>query len=112
MTSSPVGSPSGPFAPMQLIRIQGYTWCEAQHTNIYMAAISPNPADHTPHGEGGGSLLGLFPFSGKAEFRDSAEYERMLKKVKQAGRALYEGWMGLALSCDGVRFSSIVKLTR
>ena len=85
-----------------------------------MAAISPNPADTPPHGSHAahaahgahGSLLGLFPFSGKAEFRDAVEYERVIKRRKQTGKPVHEGWMGLALSCDGVHFSSVLKLAR
>jgi hypothetical protein len=39
-------------------------------------------------------------------------YEKVLKRHKREGTSLYEGWMGLALSCDGVHFSSVLKLTR
>ena len=83
-----------------------YSWCEAQNANIYMTAVAPNPADPRS------SLLGLFPVSGRAEFRDAADYDKVVKRRKRAGRPLFEGWMGLALSCDGVHFSSILKLAR
>ena len=70
VTSAPSHAPAGPFRPMQLITIQGYSWCTASQNNVYMAAVAPNPADPR-------TLVGLFPFSGKAKFFNLAARDRL-----------------------------------
>ena len=73
---------ASPFAPL---RIDGYREGgrdpPAPGDNVYFAAVDANPAD-------GESLLGLFPV-----VRD------------RGGEA--DAFLGLALSCDGVRFSKL-----
>ena len=71
---------TGPWAPFEPIRIRGYD-ASAQSNNIYFAAVNENPVD-------AGSLLGVFPVN--------------------AGRN--GTFVGLALSCDGVRFSRMTRL--
>ena len=80
MQTTTARNATGPWAPFEPIQILGWDG-EAQTNNIYFAAMNVNPVD-------GRSLIGLFP-------------------VNAAKNGTY---IGVALSCDGVRFSRLRRL--
>lgn len=67
----------GPWSPFRLLEIEGH---RVEADNVYFGVVKPNPAD------GGRTLLGLFPTS-RADGRDC--------------------FVGIAISCDGARFSAL-----
>lgn len=83
VTSSASGQPEGPWGPYRLLNISGLSAAQIQRTNIYLAAVNPNPAD------GGRTLIGLFPV--------------LEEDTKRAT-------ISSAVSCDGVHFSPLKTL--
>jgi len=83
----------GPFEPMS---IKGWTGCDVASASVYYAAVVRNPVDPT-------SLLGFFPVHKRTQGGGLG----ISSKGQHPTTACF---VGLALSCDGVRFSSMVKL--
>ena len=89
-------SARGPWGPMEVVSMAEYDACMAVHGNVYAANIKPNPAD------GGRTLLGVFPMCGP---------ERP-QGMHGPTSARTSGYMGLAVSCDGIRFGKVRPVLR
>ena len=89
-------SAHGPWGSMEVVSMAEYDACMAVHGNVYAANIKPNPAD------GGRSVLGVFPMCGP---------ERP-QGMHGPTSARTSGYMGLAVSCDGVRFGKVRPVLR
>ena len=81
MAVSVSGSRTGPFGPFQLVHFQGHRSSAHGDLDIYFGSVNANPLD------GGHSLVGLFPV-----------------------RTRRAAFIAIAVSCDGVHFSRMLKV--
>ena len=85
----------GPYSRFRLIEIAGYRGIET--SDIYLAAVHPNPLDAL-------TLIGLFPVSlGGVEIPASAGHGH-------AAQQPFSGFIGLSISCNGLAWSPLVVL--
>ena len=96
VTSGPSLATLGPFRALRIGRYR----VEQQH-NIYFASVKANPAD------GGQSLVGLFPVAVAPPPATNRQTDAASTDARAPSQDAY---LGLAISCDGVHFSPMVRL--